>query len=577
MLRRDGLRGRSLGAPPGGQGALSRGDDIPFPRPRLMRRVAAAALAAAFLTLFPVGTASAGATPVRAVQTDTWVVGWTSAMAWSPGGPAFNATVRQIVPLSVGGTAVRIEFSNQFGAIPMTVGAATVAVDLTGPEVVPGSLHALSFGGEPSVVIPPGGTATSDPLAFGVRAGEQLAVSAWVPGRADVTAHYDAGPMSYAANNAGNLTADTTGAGLTLPETWDRWVSAVEVGGTQSTGDATVFLGDSISDGFNPACVVDDCQLTDPWPEVLEARLRQLPPSERVSVVDESITANTLTVVTTPKAEQFRRGGGGPPGLLRLGQVLSLPGVNRLIVLLGTNDLWFGASAQQVIAGYQQLLTEAAAAHVGVIGVTLLPRAGSEGWTAQMELERQQVNHWILTSGQIPAVLDLAAVVADVYGGACQPARMYPPFDSGDHLHPNTAGQTAMANSIPTALLAAGAAPDVPPVVPTVPTTGCPHPPVLLVNSAFPSVSPPQTTSTPSTTSTTLTVPATAEAPAGPPVAGARPGHAPSDSVSGVLDGHLPGGRVGYEVAIGLLVLGVLVGALALRRRWRRRHRAPRF
>ena len=66
---------------------------------------------------------------MRAVPADNWVVGWASAMAWRPGGPAYNATVRQIVPLSVGGTAVRVQFSNQFGTIPMTVGAATVAVD----------------------------------------------------------------------------------------------------------------------------------------------------------------------------------------------------------------------------------------------------------------------------------------------------------------------------------------------------------------------------------------------------------------------------------------------------------------
>ena len=497
-----------------------------------------------------------------AAPAGSWVVAWTSAMAWHPGAPADNATVRQIVPLSVGGTAVRVQLSNQFGSTPMTVGAATVAVDLTGPAVVPGTLQPLSFSGQPSVVIPAGGTITSDPVAFGVRAGEQLAVSVWVPGQTQVTAHYDAGPMSYAADNGGNLTADTTGAGLVLPKTWDRWVAAVEVAGTPSTGNATVVLGDSISDGYNPACPVDSCQLTHPWPEVLESRLGQLPTSERVSVVDESITANTLTPISTPKAQQFRTGGGGPPGLARLGQVLSLPGVDRLIVLLGTNDLWFGASAQQVIAGYQQLLSEAAAAHVGVIGVTLLPRAGSEGWTPQMEAERQQVNQWILTSGQFAAVLDLASVMGDVYGGACRPATMYPPFDSGDHLHPNTAGQTVMADALPTALLGAGSAPQAPPVVPAVPTRGCPHPEVVHLNSSLSAIATetPTTTTVPPTTTNPATTPGTASPPLPRSALGSSAGHSAA-----------AGNRPWRDAAGGAVLL--LAVAAAGRVAWRRRGR----
>lgn len=513
------------------------------------------------------------ATPAAAVPASSWVVSWASAMAWRVPGVADNATVRQLVPLSVGGTSVRVQLSNQFGTTPMTVGAATLAVDLKGPAVVAGTVRALSFGGRPSVVIPPGGTVTSDPVAFGVRAGEQLAVSVWVPGQSQVTAHYDAGPMSYAADNGGNLTADTSGAGLVLPETWDRWVASVDVEGTPTTGNATVALGDSISDGFNPACAMDNCQLTNAWPDVLQRRLQQLPAGQRVSVVDESITANTLTVINTPKARQYRTGGGGPPGLVRLGQILSLPGVDRLIVLLGTNDLWFGASAQQVIAGYQQLLSAAAAAHVGVIGVTLLPRAGSKGWTAHMEAERQQVNHWILTSGQFPAVLDLASVVGDVYGGACQPTVMYPPFDSGDHLHPGTPGQTAMADAIPTTLLGAGAAPQVPAVVAAVPTKGCTHPQVVHVNSSFPLTAAQRSAA--STTTTTTVEPASATKSAGK---GSSPSSRPT--ALGASGSHLTGasGHVGEEVAAGLaaaLVL-VMVAATSRGRRRRRRARAAR-
>ncbi len=428
-------------------------------------------------------------------------------MAWRQA-PVADLTVRQVVPLSVGGDQVRVQLSNLFGDEPLVVGAATVAVQQRGAAVVPGSVRSLSFGGGAAgVTVPVGGVAESGPLAYPVHAGESLEVSVYVSGPDLVTAHYDAGPLSYSSlSYAGNLTEDTSGVGLVYGTTWARWVSAVDVAGGATPPEATVVLGDSISDGFNIHCPTSLCDLVTPWPDVLAERMRSLPAAERVGVADESITANTLTLVDTAKAADFRAGGGGPPGVERVDMdALEQPGVNRLVLLLGTNDLWFGATASQVIAGMRQILADAAAAHVGVIGVTLLPREGSQGWTASDEVQLQAVNHWILTSKAFPVVLDLAAVVGDVYDGACNPNALYPPYNSGDFLHPDQAGQIAMADAVPTRLLGAGAAPPVRPLVAVTPTKACAHPPVVLVNHAFPADSPPPTTGAPTTTTTAPT------------------------------------------------------------------------
>ncbi|MHB1929570.1 MAG: GDSL-type esterase/lipase family protein [Acidimicrobiales bacterium] len=498
---------------------------------------------------------------------ERWVVAWTSAMAWQAPGPATNATVRQVVPLSAGGTEVRVQLSNLFGAGPLDVGGATVAVDRDGPAVDPESLRTLSFGAAPAVTIPAGRTVTSDPVDLPVHAGEELAVSVYVSGTAAVTAHYDAGPLSYGANDAGNLTSQASGEGFGLVSTWDRWVSAVMV--ANPSEHATVVFGDSISDGFNDACGLSRvCGLTTPWPVVLARRLQAVPDGDQVSVVDESITANTLTPLSTRLADEYQRGGGGPPGLTRLAAALALPGVDRLVMLLGTNDLWFGATANQVIAGYERVLAEAQAAHVGVIGVTLLPRAGSEGWTPTMERYRQQVNRWILTSGRFPAVIDLAAVVADVYDGACDPTLMYPPYDSGDHLHPNTAGQTAMADAIPTSLLGAGAAPLAAPLIAVTPTPHCAHPAVVTVNAPFPAAAAPTTTvptTVPATTVPATTVPATTVPPtAAPPTTAATTAGRPA-AYAGT-------GTPGWALAAaGAGLLLVAVGLTARRGRGRRR------
>lgn len=487
-----------------------------------------------------------------------WTASWGIAMASNFGVSASNATVRQVAPMTVGGDLVRVQFSNQYGNAPLTIAAATVALAGNGSSLVAGTLHTLTFAGSTTVTIPVGATAYSDPVSMVVHAGQSVAVSAYVPGTAMVTQHYDAGPgISYASvDGAGNLTTDVPGTGLSFPQTWDRWVSAVDVAGGSTPPHDTVVLGDSISDGYNFNCpgIQNLCTLTTPWPSVLASRLLKLPARQRVGVIDESITANTLT----PVAGDDQKRGGGVPGVDRLKtDVLSQPGVDRIFLLLGTNDLWFGATASQVIAGYEQVLAQAKAAGVTVIGSTLLPRSTGpmsphlpnrkEVWTPLMEARREKVNHWILTSGAFPAVVNMAAVIGDVYNGACQPNRMFPPYDSGDNLHPDTAGQIAMANAIPTTLLGAGSAPKAAPVVTATPTKGCPVPKLVTIND--PAAFSTSTTTTSSSTSTTSTTAPPAKGSGNPTGSSRYPGGPGSASPGSSRKG--PSGRTSRNSAAG--------------------------
>lgn len=414
---------------------------------------------------------------------------WGSPMAWGYG-VASDVTVRQMATLSLGGRQVQIRVSNAFGTTPLTIAAASVGLQEAGPNIIPGTLRPLTFHGAPRITVPPGAVTLSDPTALRVHAGTTAAVSLFVPGTELVSVHpcCTAGPLSYFTPNGGGDRVDQPGSvGFTVSSPWARWVDMVAVSGEINRGTTVVF-GDSISDGFHS---------TLRWPDVLTRRLAVLPPADRVGVVDEGITANTLTGVQTSDALL----GGGPPGVDRLARdALSQPGVSRLVLLLGTNDLWFGATANDVIAGMRQVLARARQHDVPVIGVTLLPRAGSERWTPQMDTYRRDVNHWIRHSGAFPVVLDFASVVADVYNGACNPSAMFPPYDSGDHLHPGSAGQTAMADAVPTQLLGSVSSLQAPPLIVVMPTPGCRHRPFVLVNSSLrvqPSASP--STSSPST------------------------------------------------------------------------------
>ena len=68
--------------------------------------------------------------------------------------------------------------------------------------------------------------------------------------------------------------------------------------------------------------------------------------------------------------------------------------------------------------------------------------------TPEKEKVRQEVNAWIRSSGEFDAVIDFDEAVRD----PSHPTQLLPAYDSGDHLHPNNAGNVAEGNAIPLAL-----------------------------------------------------------------------------------------------------------------------------
>jgi hypothetical protein len=133
---------------------------------RLLAVVAAAVVSANSLTLLP---------PVAQVRTN-WISSWTAPRGVIPASFS-NRTIRQIVHLSVGGDKVRVRLSNEFGARPVLIGAASVAMSGGGSDISPGSLRPLTFGGSRSVIIPPGAPALSDPVDLNAAALSDVAVS----------------------------------------------------------------------------------------------------------------------------------------------------------------------------------------------------------------------------------------------------------------------------------------------------------------------------------------------------------------------------------------------------------------
>ncbi len=144
-------------------------------------------------------------------------------------------------------------------------------------------------------------------------------------------------------------------------------------------------------------------------------------------------------------------GGFGQSALARFDRdVLDQPGVLTVIVLEGINDINTGSTADELIAGYRNLLRRAHADNnTCIVGGTLTP---DEGGNADREAQRQAVNEFVRTSGEFDGVVDFDAAVR--YPG--NPSDFLPACDSGDGLHPSDAGYQAMASAVPLGLLDCG-------------------------------------------------------------------------------------------------------------------------
>ncbi len=464
-------------------------------------------------------------TPAVAQSTSPpWQTAWTSPTDLNYGN-TYNSTTRDIATVPVAGSSLRLIFSNLWSSTPTTFSAVTVGAQQSGPDVIPGTFVPVTFNhGSRSVTIAPYGRVVSDPVPFAVHAGESIAVSMATLGAATVSAHTCcSGPIdSYATSDGvGNLTLSPTAAGFNplISSTFMRWLSVIQVAGSPAQGTVVAF-GDSITDGFGYL------NQGFSWVNAMQARIAHLPPSEQVVVVNSGIAGDTLTVF--PPHDSYAEGSGGLPGVTRLNMdALSLPGVKSIVLLLGTNDIWFGAggvtghpippygTAPSIEAGMRQVVNAAHAHHVKIFGVTLLPRSTStaadhdlpENWTPAEQATLTAVNTWMLSPHTpFDKVINLNAVMSDVYNGDCRPTIPFAPYFNPDHLHPNVAGETIMADAISTTLFGIAQAPQVAPLVTATPTRDCPAAQLAaqVLAAGRQPATPPTTTTTTITTTTTM-------------------------------------------------------------------------
>jgi lysophospholipase L1-like esterase len=360
---------------------------------------------------------------------------WFAAWGFSQQGLATetlaNQTIRMITRPTLAGDAVRVTLENTFGTQPLVIGAAYVGYRTNGALLVAGSNTPLTFGGASSVTIPAGGKVVSDAAALAIQAMQDVAISLYLPGSGvAVSQHANARVTSFATPaGSGNHAAEEAATSFTLTRTAMYFVTAVDVLSSTASGSIVAF-GDSITDGTGST--LDGY---DRWHDVLGLRLLiDSKSKKRFGVVNEGIGGNRI--IHPPAAS--------PLAVDRLDRdVLARSGASTVIFFEGTNDVAGGATADEVIAGAQQIITRVKAAGLQIIGVTMIPRHNA-GWTAEMTGFRHIINDWIRNQAGFDAIIDFDAIVRNPN----DPDLINVIYDLGDHIHPNPLGYLVIGSSI---------------------------------------------------------------------------------------------------------------------------------
>jgi lysophospholipase L1-like esterase len=390
-------------------------------------------------------------TPRAGAQT-SWVGTWASSQQITEPANALaendlaDATLRQIVHLSVGGAVLRVHLSNAFGTEPLHVTSVHVArpVSRSAAKIDPASDRAVNFSGVGDVTIPAGAEYVSDAIEYPVAALSDLAITMHLDKPpAQQTGHPGSRATSYVAH--GDVVAATDLPDAKKVEHW-YFLAGVDVMASR-TAASVVALGDSITDGH--AATTNG---NDRWTDVLAERLQASPATKSVGVLNEGIGGNHLLI-----------DGLGPNALARFDRdVLAQAGVHVLIVLEGVNDLGglarngdvseseHRALVARILAAYEQIVLRAHAHGIRVVGATITPYTGSDFYhpPPSSEADRIAVNQWIRTPGHFDAVIDFDKTMRD----PDHPDRLLPAYDCGDHLHPSPHGYRVMGESIPLSL-----------------------------------------------------------------------------------------------------------------------------
>ena len=359
-----------------------------------------------------------------------WVTTWATAQQIAephnnPPIPLSGETLRQIVQVSIGGNEVRLRFSNRFSKEDLEMLHVEIAQALTegaSPDILPGSEKVLSFGGKEAVTIKAGEEIYSDPIRFKLK--ERMNVA--------ITITYGKAPANTITSHPGSR---TTSYFLGKDAKTDHWytIESIDVKASNKAYSIAV-LGDSITDGRGTTTNGQNR-----WTDNLSRRLLAGRRTRRLAVLNFGLGGNCVL-----------RGGNGPTVVNRYEHdLLGFPSVKYIIIFEGVNDLGTTRNgpetAANVIEVYRNIIAQAHAKGIKVIGATVMPFKHNGYYTESREEGRRILNDWIRNGGEFDGLIDFDAAMS----GKEEPDTLNPIYlFENDWLHPNAQGYKAMGDCI---------------------------------------------------------------------------------------------------------------------------------
>lgn len=385
-----------------------------------------------------------------------------------------DQTVRQMVPTTAGGDAVRVRIGNKFGETALRIGKAHVGVTRrsNAADLIAETGCQLRFGGEESVTIPPGGEIISDGVPFTVQPHQVIAVDLYFPDR-NGPPQFSMNPIQAAylasGDRSGVQSDEPYDTRLTLAYSKPYEVAAADAQVGPRTSVYVTALEVRNADAEGCIAAIGDSLTFGRWSQWLSRRLRGKLGDRAPSVVHLANSGQKLAsdLFSSPSLpSRFEQ------------DVLSVTGLSAVIVSIGFNDLGVPSEADfarireghppsapddvtaaQMIDCYRQMISNAHEHAVRIFGCTVPPGNGGawnpsqaaglssgdmlELWPDQTEHIRREVNAWIRESGAFDAVFDLAHILENRMDRSVKD-----PLFTDDGVHFNAGGWYEMADNI---------------------------------------------------------------------------------------------------------------------------------
>lgn len=362
-----------------------------------------------------------------------------------------NTTVRQVVPLSIGGSGVRLRLTNVMGTGPARLEDVTISIQSKASGK--STSRPVMFGGQSAILIPAESQVISDPVTISVGPLEDASVSFYIASIGGLPTLGSSGATSFVApGKIASPAADDKRFNKLGGAVFLAGVDVIPANGVRGT---VVTLGDTFSAGGRTT-----------WSGVLASRLAEGPANRTMGVVNHGVSGNRL-LSNSPCW--------GPNGLARAATALQEPGIYALIVAVGGSDVrmmklpgakepaeeypesaaCYGKSldldAKGIIGGYQQIAALARARGVKVFATPITPYKDHGLWSPVKQKIIDEVNTWMRTGGAFDGFIDMAAACAD----PSDPLKLAKTCDSGDRLHLSQNGAAIMGRAINLSLLTA--------------------------------------------------------------------------------------------------------------------------